>query len=151
MVKCHWGKNLAFLLYNPVKFRKVIGTKLIFRAFNRHSIKKSKPFLEVYWFSTIIFRIMVDELAHSKRETNICKRCSVVPKDADMDITCASSNIKQVGARRWVHLLEQHVLPNTMNTKSHRIIHHIILLDHTFKHLIDWQQRNTTQLWYWQN
>ena len=60
----------------------------------------------------------------------------MLPKDK-LDITCASSNIQQLGARKRAHLPEQQILPNTMDTKTHHIIHHIILLGHTFKHLID--------------
>ena len=61
----------------------------------------------------------------------------MVPEDINMVITCSSSNIEELGPRKWVHFPEQQILPNTMDTKTHHIIHHIILLGHIFKHLID--------------
>ena len=72
----------------------------------------------------------------------------MLPKETKLDITCASSNIQKLGPRKRAHLPEQQILPNTMDTETHHIIHHIILLGHTFKHLIDltWEKYNMTGL-----
>ena len=71
------------------------------------------------------------------RDTNFYKTSLVVPQDTELYVTCASSNIQQLGPRKRAHLPEQQILPNTVDTKTHHIIHHIILPGHTFKHLID--------------
>ncbi len=50
--------------------------------------------------------------------------------------TCSPCHIQESHPRLWVHDVQQHVLPQSMNPQTHGIVHYVILLCHILKHLI---------------
>lgn len=63
-------------------------------------------------------------------QSDVFQRCT------ETALTCSTRHIQELCTRLWVHDVQQRVLPQSVNPKTHRIIHDVILLGHILKHLV---------------